>query len=170
MTDYIVPAIILIVFTVGIIAKTDIFDTFIKGASDGFKTSLDILPVLICLMTCIGMFKASGGMEFLVHLVNPVTAFFGFPDECIPLIFIRPLSGSGALSVYNNIVAENGPDSFIGRIASIMMGSTETTFYTVAVYFGAAKIKKTGYAIPAALIGDMIGWTASAIAVKLIMQ
>lgn len=168
MTDYIAPVIIIVVFAVGIATKTDIFDAFIEGASDGLKTTFDILPALICLMTCIGMLKASGAMEMLIQLISPVTSFFGFPDECTPLIFIRPLSGSGALSVYDGIISENGPDSFAGRIASTMMGSTETTFYTVAVYFGAAKIKKTRYAIPAALIGDMVGWIASAIAVRLI--
>ncbi len=169
MTDYIAPVIIIVVFAVGIATKTDIFDAFIEGASDGLKTTFDILPALICLMTCIGMFKASGAMEMLIQFISPLTSFFGFPDECTPLIFIRPLSGSGALSVYDGIISENGPDSFAGRIASTMMGSTETTFYTVAVYFGAAKIKKTRYAIPAALIGDMVGWIASAIAVRLIM-
>lgn len=169
MTDYIAPVIIIVVFAVGIATKTDIFDAFIDGASDGLKTTFDILPALICLMTCIGMFNASGAMEMLIQFISPVTSFFGFPDECTSLIFIRPLSGSGALSVYDGIISENGPDSFAGRIASTMMGSTETTFYTVAVYFGAAKIKKTRYAIPAALIGDMVGWIASAIAVRVIM-
>lgn len=167
ITDYIAPAMILAVFTYGIAVKTDIFDAFIEGASEGLKTTFDILPALICLMTCIGMFKASGCMEMLTQLINPVTSFFGFPDECIPLIFIRPLSGSGALSIYDSIIAENGADSFVSRVASTMMGSTETTFYTVAVYFGAAKIKKSRYAVPAALTGDMIGWIASAVAVRL---
>ena len=168
MTDYIAPAIILVILIFGTAAKTDIFDAFIEGATDGLKTTLDILPALVCLMTCIGMFKASGCMELLTAFVSPVTSLFGFPDECIPLIFIRPLSGSGALSVYDNIVANNGADSFVSRIATTMMCSTETTFYTIAVYFGAAKIKKSRYAIPAALTGDMIGWIASAVAVRLI--
>lgn len=167
ITDYIAPAMILSVFTYGIAVNTDIFDAFIEGASEGLKTTFDILPALICLMTCIGMFKASGCMEMLTQLISPVTSFFGFPDECIPLIFIRPLSGSGALSVYDGIIAENGADSFVSRVASTMMGSTETTFYTVAVYFGAAKIKKSRYAVPAALTGDMLGWIASVIAVRL---
>lgn len=167
ITDYIAPVMILAVFTYGIATKTDIFDAFIEGATEGLKTTFDILPALVCLMTCIGMFKASGCMEILTQLIAPVTSFFGFPDECIPLIFIRPLSGSGALSVYDGIIAENGADSFVGRVASTMMGSTETTFYTVAIYFGAAKIKKSRYAIPAALTGDMIGWIASAVAVRL---
>ena len=161
-SDYIVPLIILAVTVAGIIKKTDIFDAFVEGAAEGLKTTSAILPSLICLMTCIGMFRASGAMELLVQLVSPITSFFGFPDECTPLIFIRPLSGSGALSVYDSIISENSPDT--------MMGSTETTFYTVAVYFSAAKVKKTRYAIPAALIGDMAGWILSSIAVRLIMK
>ena len=108
-------------------------------------------------------------MELLVQLVSPITSFSAFLSECTPLIFIIS-SGSGALSVYDGIISENSPDSFIGRIASTMMGSTETTFYTVAVYFSAAKVKKTRYAIPAALIGDMAGWILSSIAVRLIMK
>ena len=168
-TNYIVPDVILIILAVGLISKTDIFDVFIEGAAEGLKTTADILPALICLMTCIGMFKASGGFELICEALRPVTEFFGFPAECAPLIFIRPLSGSGALSVYDGIIAQYGADSFIGKVASTMMGSTETTFYTIAVYFGAAKIKKTRYAIPAALTGDMIGWIASAAAVRLLL-
>lgn len=113
-SDYIVPLIILAVIVAGIIKKTDIFDAFVEGAAEGLKTTSAILPSLICLMTCIGMFRASGAMELLVQLVSPITSFFGFPDECTPLIFIRPLSGSGALSVYDGIISENSPDSFIG--------------------------------------------------------
>lgn len=168
ITDYIAPAMMLTVFAYSIFQRKDIFDAFIEGAAEGLKTTLDILPALICLMTCIGMFKASGCMEMLTAFISPVTSFFGFPDECTPLIFIRPLSGSGALSVYDSIIAQYGADSFAGRVASTMMGSTETTFYTVAVYFGAAKIKKSRYAIPAALTGDMIGWIASAVTVRLL--
>lgn len=167
-SDYIIPTAILMIIAFSLIRKTDVFDTFIEGAKDGFTTCIDILPSLVCLMTCIGMFKSVGGFDIISDLVQPITELLGFPKECTPLIFIRPMSGSGALSVYNSIVTDYGPDSFIGRVASVMMGSTETTFYTVAVYFGAIKIKKFRYAIPAALTGDMIGWIASVIAVRLV--
>ncbi len=167
-SDYIIPTAILMIIAVSLINKTDIFETFIEGAKGGFTTCIDILPSLICLMTCIGMFKSVGGFDIISGIVQPITEFFGFPKECTPLIFIRPMSGSGALSVYNSITTDYGADSFIGRVASVMMGSTETTFYTVAVYFGAVKIKKSRYAIPAALTGDMTGWIASVIAVRLI--
>lgn len=167
-TDFFIPTIVVIIITYGFIKGTDLFSTFIEGAKEGISTSLDILPSLICLMTCIGMFKSVGGFGILASLIQPLTDFFGFPEECAPLIFIRPMSGSGALSVYNNIVSQYGADSFIGRVASVMMGSTETTFYTVAVYFGAIKIKYSRYAIPAALVGDMTGWIASVIAVRML--
>ena len=167
-TDFFIPTIVVIIITYGFIKRTDLFSTFIEGAKEGISTSLDILPSLICLMTCIGMFKSVGGFGILSSLIQPLTEFFGFPEECAPLIFIRPMSGSGALSVYNNIVSQYGADSFIGRVASVMMGSTETTFYTVAVYFGAIKIKNSRYAIPAALVGDMTGWIASVIAVRML--
>ena len=167
-SDYIIPTIVLLIIVIGLIKRTDIFEVFVEGAKEGFSTSIDILPSLICLMTCIGMLKSVGGFEALSTLAKPITDFFGFPSECTPLIFIRPMSGSGALSVYNTLISDHGADSFIGRVASVMMGSTETTFYTVAVYFGAVRIKKSRYAIPAALTGDMIGWIVSVIAVRLI--
>lgn len=169
LTDFIVPIVILGVIAIGIIAHTDIFDAFTEGAAEGIKTTIDILPALIILITCINMFKASGCLDILTNIVRPITSIFGFPDECVPLIFVRPLSGSGALSVFDGIISEYGADSIVGRVASTMMGSSETTFYTVAVYFGAIKIKNSRYAIPAALTGDMIGWIASALAVRLIM-
>ncbi len=166
-TDYIVPIIILTVFVVAIIRKVNIFDEFIAGAEEGLKTSFEILPALILLMTCVGVFKASGGQQIFSKAILPFTDMIGFPEECTPLIFIRPLSGSGALGVFDSIISQYGPDSFPGRIAATMMGSTETTFYTVAVYFGAVKIRKTRYAIPAALVGDLTGFIASAIVVRL---
>ena len=166
-TDYFIPTVFLLIIAFGLIKRVDIFDLFIEGAKEGISTSLDILPSLICLMTCIGIFKSVGGFGILSSFVQPVTDFFGFPSECTPLIFIRPMSGSGALSVYNGIIADYGADSFIGKVASVMMGSTETTFYTVAVYFGAVRIKNSRYAIPAALMGDLTGWIISVAAVRM---
>ena len=167
-SDYIIPTIMLLIIIISLINRTDVFEAFVEGAKEGLSASADILPSLICLMTCIGMFKSVGGLELLSGIAEPITDLFGFPKECTPLIFIRPMSGSGALSVYNTLIADYGADSFIGRVASVMMGSTETTFYTVAVYFGAVKIKKSRYAIPAALTGDLIGWIVSVTAVRLI--
>lgn len=167
ISDLLVPVIIMSVFTIGIFGKTDIFESFCKGAKEGLQTSFDILPSLILLMTCVGCLKASGVLDVLSGLLSPVTDLFGFPRECTPLIFIRSLSGSGALSMFDKLNADYGPDSFIGRVAATMMGSTETTFYTLAVYFGAVKIKKTRYALPAALSADLTGWIAAVVAVRL---
>lgn len=166
-SDYLVPVIIISVFSIGMFTKTDIFDSFCKGAKEGLQTSLDILPSLILLMTCVGCLKASGVLETLSNVLTPITDLFGFPDECTPLIFIRTLSGSGALSLFDKLNADYGPDSYIGRVAATMMGSTETTFYTLAVYFGAVKIKKTRYALPAALSADLTGWIAAVLAVRM---
>lgn len=162
-----VPCVILLILFYGILTKTDIFEVFVEGAAQGLKTTADILPALICLMTCIGMFKAAGGIDLLGSLVKPVTDIFGFPSEAASLIFIRPLSGSGALAFYEDIIAQYGPDSFIGRVASTMMGSSETTFYTLAVYFGAVRIKNTRYALLPALSADLTCWIAAAAAVRL---
>lgn len=169
LTDLLIPSIILVILFYGLVHKLNIFDSFIEGASQGLKTTADILPALICLMTCIGMFKASGGIDMLSELFSPITEFFGFPKECTSLIFVRPLSGSGALAVYSDIIAQYGPDSFIGRVASTVMGSSETTFYTLAVYFGAVKIKNTRHALPSALAADMTAWIAAGAAVRLLL-
>ena len=123
-TDLIVPVVILGIITVGIIAHTDIFDAFIEGATEGIKTTFDILPALIILMTCIDMFKESGCLDILTSIVSPVTSLLGFPDECVPLIFVRPLSVSGALSVFDGIISDYGADSLAGRVAATMMGSS----------------------------------------------
>lgn len=167
-SDLVAPIIILTIFTVAIFNKTDIFDSFCEGAKEGLKTSFDILPSLILLMTCIGALKNSGCLNHLSNLLSPITDFFGFPAECTPLVLIRPLSGSGALSVFDKLIAEYGPDSNIGRVAATLMGSTETTFYTLAVYFGAVKIKKSRYALPCSLTADLTGWIAASVAVRLI--
>lgn len=166
-TDYIVPVMLVIVLLSGLCRKVDVFDAFIEGAKEGLQTSMDILPSLIALMTCVGMFKASGGMELLTGFISPVTNTLGFPKECIPLVLLRPISGSGSISIFQSILTENGADSFAGRVASVMLGSTETTFYTIAVYFGATKIKKTRHTLAAALSGDLVGWIASGIIVRL---
>lgn len=166
-TDYIVPVMIVTVLFVGLLKKVDVFDAFIEGAKEGLETSVGILPSLIALMTCVGMFKASGGMEVLISLIKPVTDSVGFPEECTPLVLLRPISGSGSISIFENILSTYGADSFAGRVASVMLGSTETTFYTIAVYYGATKIKKTRHTLIGALSGDLVGWVASGIIVRL---
>ena len=163
MTGFIIPLVISFILCYGLYKKVNVFDEFIAGAKEGLSTSFDILPSLIALMTCVGMFKASGGLNLLATLAEPIAEFFNMPKEVVPLALIRPLSGSGALSVYQNILASYGADSRIGRTASILMGSTETTFYTIAIYYGAMKITKSRHTLPCALMGDMLGFIFSGI-------
>ena len=167
LTDFIIPSVIALIFMYGLIKKVDIFDEFLEGAKENLKVGISILPALIALMTAIGMVNASGLLKLLTDLAEPVTTFLGFPSECVPLALIRPISGSGALAVYENILSNNGPDGFVGRVASVMLGSTETTFYTIAVYYSVTKIKKTRHTLVASLAGDLTGFIVSALVVRL---
>ena len=128
---------------------------------------LRIIPALVGLLTAVSMFRASGAMEWLAALCAPLLNRLGIPPETVPLMLVRPVSGSGALAVGSELMSTYGPDSYIGRVAAVMLGSTETTFYTVAVYFGAAGIHKSRHTIPAALTADLTGFIASALAVRL---
>ncbi len=167
LQSLIIPIFVLGIFLYGLHKRVDIFSVFIKGAKENLAVGVDILPSLIMLMLAVGMFRASGAMDALTELISPVTDFLGFPSECVPLALMRPVSGSGAISILETILDEYGPDSFIGRVASVLSGSTETTFYTIAVYFGATKIKRTRHALPSALAGDVTAFVLSALAVRL---
>lgn len=167
VTDWIIPAVTVIVIIWGLKNGTDIFGEFTEGAKENLKICAELLPTLIALITAVGMFRASGAEELIIGALSGFFERTGFPPECFPLALIRPVSGSGALAVYESILAENGPDSFAGRAASVMLGSTETTFYTIAVYYGAVKIKKTKHTLPAALMGDLTGFIISVLTVNL---
>lgn len=167
--DYAIPSIFAIVCLYALIKRTDLFGEFINGVEEGLHTVKDIFPSLMALVVSVGMFRSCGGVELISKLLQPVTDFFGFPSECTPLLVLRPFSGSGAVAIFEGILTENGADSFAGRVASVMLGSSETTFYTIAVYFAATKVKKMRYALAAALIGDLCGWFLSAIAVRLFL-
>lgn len=162
-----IPLIIAFVMLYALIHGTDIFSSMITGAKDGLKTVIGIVPALIALLPCIYMLRASGALDALCALIRPVLGFLGIPAETVPLLLIRPLSGSGALAVGSDIIKNCGADSYVGRCAAVMLGSTETTFYVIAVYFGAAGIKKSRHAIPAALIADLTGFLAAAFFVRL---
>ena len=150
-----------------LIRGTDVFFGMTAGAKDGLKTVIGIVPALITLLPCIYMLRASGAIDALCSLLHPALSQLGIPVETVPLMLLRPLSGSGALAVGSDIIKQSGADSFIGRCAAVMLGSTETTFYVIAVYFGAAGIKNSRYAIPAALIADFVGFLAAAFFVRL---
>ncbi|QZY54446.1 spore maturation protein [Crassaminicella profunda] len=154
---YAIPLIILIIPLYGFIKKVKVYEAFTEGAKEGFKTGVMIIPYLVAMLVAIGIFRKSGAMDLLVSAVSPITNLIGMPAEVLPMAIMRPLSGGGASGIMNDLFTTYGPDSLIGRMASIMNGSTETTFYVLAVYFGAVGIKKTRHALPAGLIADFVG-------------
>lgn len=168
-TDFIIPLFISGVFLFALIKKTDVFKEFTEGVKEGLHTIYEIFPSLFCLVITIAVFRASGGMELMARLLEPIFTFIGFPVECAPLALLRPFSGSGSIALFEDILGNYGPDSFPGKVASVILGSSETTFYTLSVYFAATKVKKTRYALPSAICGDIAGIILSAVFVKLIL-
>ncbi len=167
MLDYIVPLLLLFCALAALRKRENAYDLLLNGAADGLKLLLSILPALILLLTAVTMLRSSGAMEVISTLLAPVFQFFGIPPETAMLVLVRPISGSAALAVGADLMKEYGVDSLVGRTVAVMLGSTETTFYTVSVYFGAAGIKKTRYAIPAALIADFVGFFMASLTVRL---
>ena len=147
----------------------DVYAALTSGAAEGLNVLLRILPSLVALLSAVCMLRASGALEALSALLAPLLSALGIPSEVAPLLFIRPISGSGALAVGTEIMSEAGVDTYVGRVAAVMLGSSETTFYTIAVYYGAAGITKTRYTTPAALCADAVMFLASAWAVRLLM-
>ena len=166
MTDYIVPLLLLFSCVLVLRKRENAYDILLSGAADGLKLLVTLVPTLILLLTSITMLRASGAVEWISKAFSPVFSFFGIPPETAMLVLIRPFSGSAALAVGTELMATHGVDSLIGRTAAIMLGSTETTFYAISVYFGAAGIKKTRYTIPAALIADFTGFFMASITAK----
>lgn len=166
-TNWVIPLLTVAVLVYAAVKHVDVFEAFCEGAADGLKTCTDILPALVLLLVCIGMFRASGAVEALTAFMRPLCDLVGFPSEVMPLVILRPFSGSGAMAVYNEIASSVGADSFAERVAAVLIGSSETTFYTVAVYFSAVKVKKTRYAVPAALTADLTAWIVCGIVVFL---
>lgn len=169
LTTLVVPVILCFTACFAMRRRVDVYSALTKGAEEGLTVLLHILPSLIGLLTAVYMFRASGAMEFLAELLSPALEKLGIPPETAPLLFIRPISGSGALAVGSEIMETYGADSYIGRVAAVMLGSSETTFYTIAIYYGSAGIVKTRYTIPAALCADLVMFWASAFAVRLLM-
>lgn len=163
ITDFIVPFIILAIVTYGVLAKTNVYDNFIKGAKSGFLTVIKIMPTLIGLMVAVGILRASGFLDFLSAIIGHFTAYIGFPGELVPLTIVKMFSSSAATGLLLDIFKEYGTDSRLGLISSISMACTETIFYTLSVYFMTAKIKKTRYTLTGALLATFAGLTASVI-------
>ena len=152
----IVPFMVLIILTHGYIKGIDIYTAFIEGAKEGFKTAMKIMPYLIAIFIAIGVLRGSSTLDMLINLLSPFMDLIGIPKEMLPLILIRPISGSGALGIVKDIIVHYGPDSFPGVLASVMMGSSETIFYTVALYFGSIGIENYRHTLKAALISYII--------------
>ena len=158
MTDYVVPLVLLCASLPALRKKENAYDLLLQGGTEGLKLLAAITPALVILLTAVHMLRASGAVELLSGLLAPLFRLFGIPPETAMLVLIRPFSGSAALAIGMELMQTYGPDSLIGRTAAIMLGSTETTFYAISVYFGAAGIRKTRYTVPAALIADFTGF------------
>ena len=163
-----VPLILAGVALYAMTRRVDVYDALLCGAKDGLGVLLRIVPALVVLLPAVYMLRASGALELAAEVLSPVLSTLGIPPETVGLMLVRPISGSAALGVGAELISAYGPDSLIGRTAAVMLGSTETTFYTIAVYFGAAGIVRTRYAVPAALCADLAGFLAAAWAVRLL--
>ena len=169
MTDYIVPVLLLVASLLALRKQENSYDLLLSGAADGLKLLLTLMPTLVMLLTAVTMLRESGAIEVICAFLSPVFQFIGIPPETAMLVLIRPISGSAALAIGADLMAQYGVDSLVGRTAAVMLGSTETTFYTISVYFGAAGIKKTRYTLPAALFADFVGFFMAALTVRLFM-
>lgn len=167
ITDFLLPVIVTGTVIFGAVKGVKVFDVFIEGAKTGFKTALSITPPLIALIMAVSMLKNSGGLDVLCSILSPVSKLTGIPAEIMPLTILSPVSGSGAVSMFESILKDYGADSFIGRCASVMMGSTETTFYAITLYYGSAEIKKTRHTLPCAVCADWVSYLLSPVMVSL---
>ena len=166
ITDYLVPVLLFLACCFALRKRENPYELMLSGAADGLRLLMTLIPTLILLLTSVSMLRTSGAFDAVSGCLAPVFRFFGIPPECAMLVLIRPISGSAALAVGSELMAQYGADSQIGRTAAIMLGSTETTFYTISVYFGAAGIKKTRYTVPAALIADFTGFFVASLTAR----
>jgi spore maturation protein B len=158
-----IPVLLVVIPLVGLLRKVKVYDVFIEGAKEGFDVAVKIIPFLVGILVAIGMFRASGAMDLLMAAIRPLATSTGFPAELVPLAILRSLTGSGSLAFTTDLIKTYGPDSVIGRMAATLYGSSETTFYVLAVYFGAIGVRRTRHAVPAALIGDIVAAIAAVV-------
>lgn len=166
LSSWVIPLLLAFISVWALREKINVYEALTDGAAEGLRILLRIFPHLLALLTAIAMFRASGGLDILTQWLRPVLEAVGIPSETAALVLLRPFSGSGGLAIGSELITTYGPDSAIGRTAAVMLGCTETTFYTIAVYFGAAGIKKLRHTIPAALVADIAGFLAAAWCVK----
>ncbi len=165
-----IPLVLLLFLGWGIVRKVKVYEVFVEGAKDGFNVAVRIIPYLVAMLVAIGIFRASGAMDLLTAVLAPVTRLIGMPPETLPMALMRPLSGSGSLGIMTELMKVHGPDSLIGVMASTMYGSSETTFYVLAVYFGVVAIKNTRHAVLAGVIADVAGMLAAVWIVNLLFR
>lgn len=163
-----IPLLLAGVPAVALARGVKVYPAFVDGAKQGFETAVRIIPSLVAILVALGMLRASGAMDSLAALLAPVSAAAGVPASVVPLVLVRPLSGGGALGVVADVLRAEGPDGYAGRLVSVMAGSTETSFYVLAVYFGAIGVSRYRHALPAALLADLAGFAAAVIAVRLV--
>lgn len=161
------PLILIIVLTCGLAKKVPLYEEFTEGAKDGFKVSVKIIPYLVAIIVGISMLRASGAIELIAQLLSPVLLKFHIPADTLPLMFVRSLSGSGALGIFSDIANSAGPEAYSTKLAAVMLGSSETTFYVLAVYFGAVGISKIRYALVIGLLADFVGIIAAVLVCNL---
>jgi len=170
MLDLLVPLLLLFLSVLALRRQQDVYGLLVSGARAGLGVLLRIAPALIVLLSAVSMLRASGFFARFSVWIAPVCSFFGIPPELAPLMLIRPMSGSAALAVGAELIASYGPDSLVGRTAAVMLGSTETTFYAIGVYFGAAGVRKTRYAVPAAVCADLMGFLMASLSTRLLFR
>lgn len=166
MSDYLVPGLLAVICIAALRKRENAYTLLLDGAGEGLKLLITLIPTLILLLTAVTMLRASGAIQWISTAFSPLFSFFGIPPETAMLVLIRPFSGSAALAIGAELMAQFGADSLIGRTAAVMLGSTETTFYAISVYFGAAGIQKTRYTIPAALIADLTGFVMASLSAR----
>ena len=168
LSYFVLPALIVGFPLYGLIKGVKVYEEFVEGAKEGFEVAVTIIPYLVAILFAIGMFRASGAMDFLIDALDPVLGLIGIPAEILPMAIIRPLTGSGSAGIVADMINQYGEDSLLVKMAATMFGSTETTFYVIAVYFGAVNVRKTRHAVPAGLFADLVGVLASVYVVYLL--
>jgi len=161
LSDFAIPTIFIVILVVAVLQRVKAYDLFVEGAKEGIETIIRIMPSLVGLLVAVGVFKASGALDVLIYILRPIIDLLGMPPQVAPLALLRPISGSASFAFVTEIIKAFGPDTYEGRVAAIMMGSTETIFYTLAVYYGAVGIKNIRYTLVAALMADIISVIAS---------
>lgn len=170
LSQWAIPAMLLIIPLWAVFKKVPLYETFIDGAKEGFNVGVTIIPYLVAILVAIGMFRASGAIDVIAHVFSPALNFIGMPADILPLFIIKPLSGTGALGIMTEIVNQHGGDSYLGRLAAVMAGCSETSFYVLAVYFGAVGIKNVRHALMAGLIVDITGLLTALFVCRLVFS